>query len=220
MKRRKAFSLVEILVVMALISLLTAILVPALGRARGQADVIVCRARLRELFLASSLYAQENDARLPVDPAMLGPSHENSRSRNGGWIENSHRALMNLLLAQGGSDEIFYCPSWKDERLTFSSENVAAGEISYFYFSVEQAPENNGDISTFLYQPRPGDPMSYPRRLLTTMPGKTWLASDLWFSGRNENLPMAHRWYGKGVNYATLDGAVAMVKSGPRQTFK
>jgi prepilin-type N-terminal cleavage/methylation domain-containing protein len=120
MKKRKAFSLVEILVVMALISLLTAILVPALGRARGQADVIVCRARLRELFLCSSLYAQENDTRLPVDPAMLGPSHENSRARNGGWIENSHRALMNLLLAQGASDEIFYCPSWKDERFTFS----------------------------------------------------------------------------------------------------
>ncbi len=219
-QKQTAFTLVEILVVTAIISLLLAILVPALGRARGQAGVVACRARLRELCLASLMYAQEYENRLPVDPAMLGPSHVNSRARNGGWIANPHLALMSLLHRYVGSDEVFYCPAWKDDCFRYDNENVAAGEIGYFYFSVEQAPKDNGDLSTFLYDPRPGDPMEYPRHLRTTLPGSTWLASDLWFSGRSEGVPMAHYWYGKGVNYVTLDGAVTMVKSGPRRVFQ
>ena len=138
-QKQTAFTLVEILVVTAIISLLLAILVPALGRARGQAGVVACRARLRELCLASLMYAQEYENRCPVDPAMLGPSHINSRARNGGWIANPHLALMALLHGYVGSDEVFYCPAWKDARFRYDNENVVAGEIGYFYFSVEQA---------------------------------------------------------------------------------
>lgn len=212
------FSLVELLVVIAVIGLLLSILVPALGRARGQADVVACKARLRQLGLGALMYAEDNDTRLAVDPAMLGPSHENGLT--GKWVDNPHIELMQLLTSYVETPELYYCHTWKNESYRFSPENVAQGELGYFYFSVEEQPLSNGGLSTFLYSPRAGDPMVYPRRLKSTMSARTWIASDFWFSGKGDNVEVAHRWYGKGVNYVRLDGTVGMVRSGPRQSFR
>ncbi len=62
MRRRdiRAFTLLEIVVVLATMALLTALLMPALGRARSEAREIVCRANLHQLVLATSAYAMEN----------------------------------------------------------------------------------------------------------------------------------------------------------------
>jgi prepilin-type N-terminal cleavage/methylation domain-containing protein len=212
------FSLVELLVVIAVIGLLLSILVPALGRARGQADVITCKARLRQLGLGALMYAEDNEARLAVDPAMLGPSHENGLT--GKWVDNPHLDLVQLLTSYVETPELYYCQTWKNEAYLFSPENVAKGEMGYFYFSVEKQPLGNGGLSTFLYSPRAGDPMVYPRRLKNTMRAQTWIASDFWFSGKGDSVDVAHRWYGKGVNYVMLDGSTDMVRNGPRQAFR
>jgi prepilin-type N-terminal cleavage/methylation domain-containing protein len=215
---RKGFSLVEILVVIAIMGVLTSILIPAIGRARGQAQVMACRANLRTLGMASLMYAQDNACRLPVDPAMLGPSHQSGYT--GQWVSNPHHELLAMLKAYVQDSKTYYCPACRNEPFAYSPEHVASGEIGYLYFSVEKQPKTNGTLSTFLYSPREGDPMFYPRRLLSTMPAETWVASDQWFSGKGEAVPVAHAWYGKGVNYVTLDGAVSMVRSGPRHVFK
>ncbi len=55
-----AFTLIEIVVVLATIALLTAVLMPALGRARSGAREIVCRSNLHQLVLANTAYATEN----------------------------------------------------------------------------------------------------------------------------------------------------------------
>ena len=59
--KKKAFTLVELLVVMAVIALLLGILIPALGAARSQGKAIVCKNNLQQLVLANSGYAIEND---------------------------------------------------------------------------------------------------------------------------------------------------------------
>ncbi len=58
--RMHAFTLIEVVVVLATLSLLTALLMPALGRARAEARDIVCRSNLHQLVLANAAYATEN----------------------------------------------------------------------------------------------------------------------------------------------------------------
>jgi len=58
---KKAFTLVELLVVIAIIALLMSILMPALAAARAQGRQVVCRSNIRQLVLANTGYATEND---------------------------------------------------------------------------------------------------------------------------------------------------------------
>ena len=58
---RNAFTLVELLVVIAIIALLMAILMPALGRARKQAQAVICQSQLNSWGLALQLFAHDND---------------------------------------------------------------------------------------------------------------------------------------------------------------
>ena len=71
MTRRQAFTLVELLVVIAVIALLMAILFPALNKSRERGKRIVCLSNLRQLTFAWIMYAQANDEKLvnggPID---------------------------------------------------------------------------------------------------------------------------------------------------------
>jgi prepilin-type N-terminal cleavage/methylation domain-containing protein len=65
MDKRRAFTLVEFLVVIAIIALLMAVLMPALQRVKKQAKTVTCRADLKQWDLILSMYANGNDGRLP-----------------------------------------------------------------------------------------------------------------------------------------------------------
>ena len=193
---RRAFSLAEVLVVVALIVLVISVVVPAMGRARDQANLVACRANLRSLVLACLMYAGDNDSFLPSEAT----------------LDNPHTGLIRMLDKQGGAEpmEIYYCPSELSPERRCSQENFAAGNIGYFYYSFTERPTSR-DLSNFLRKT-----IQWPRVLRTTMPGDTWAASDSWFS----NAPTAHRYYKKGVNYVTLGGAVEMVQESPRERFR
>ncbi len=55
----RAFTLVELLVVVAIIALLIAILLPALNKAKDAAKTVVCMSNLKQLGLTFNLYAQD-----------------------------------------------------------------------------------------------------------------------------------------------------------------
>ena len=63
--RRDGFTLVELLVVIAVIALLMGILLPALQRARGQAHRIICMSTLRNFSMAHKQYLAETEKYLP-----------------------------------------------------------------------------------------------------------------------------------------------------------
>lgn len=57
---RKAFTLIELLVVIVIISMILAILLPALTRVKQSAKTVLCGSNLKQLYLSLATYAQEN----------------------------------------------------------------------------------------------------------------------------------------------------------------
>jgi len=62
MRRKiKAFTLVELLVMISIIALLLAVLMPALGKTRDQARRILCESNLKTIGMADQMYSEESD---------------------------------------------------------------------------------------------------------------------------------------------------------------
>ncbi|HVU26366.1 MAG TPA: prepilin-type N-terminal cleavage/methylation domain-containing protein [Verrucomicrobiae bacterium] len=67
MNPNRAFTLIELLVVIAIIAILAALLLSAIGHAKGSAQAIACRNNLRQWGLATHVYAAENNDYLPPE---------------------------------------------------------------------------------------------------------------------------------------------------------
>jgi len=65
MRKRHAFTLVELLVVISIIAVLLAILVPSLKRAREQARDVVCKSNLNQWMTIFTLYTMDNNDHFP-----------------------------------------------------------------------------------------------------------------------------------------------------------
>src|SRR3954468_4608076 len=84
---RRAFTLVELLVVIAIIALLIAMLLPVLGRAKEQANRVVCLSQHKQLLLACSFYANDNKGVLPHCNWLT----QEDAARVPGWLYDASR---------------------------------------------------------------------------------------------------------------------------------
>ena len=64
--RRKGFTLIELLVVISIIAVLMAVMMPALGKAREQAKLVVCKSNVKQQGVAVCLYMQDNQQVFPT----------------------------------------------------------------------------------------------------------------------------------------------------------
>lgn len=63
---RKGFTLIELMIVIAIIAILAAILVPNFIRARAQGQLTACKSNLKNIGTALEMYATDHGGRYPV----------------------------------------------------------------------------------------------------------------------------------------------------------
>jgi len=102
-KTAGAFTLVELLVVMAIIAILAALLLPTLGRTKESARATVCLSNLHQIGIALQIYVSDNNNKLPVmrdvspDPVVAAT--------------NTFPAIQKVLAPQLGNTNVLRCPS-------------------------------------------------------------------------------------------------------------
>lgn len=67
-RRRAAFTLVELLVAIAVIAILAALLLPTLAKARERARRARCASNLRQIAMASFMYVDDHEHTFPIQP--------------------------------------------------------------------------------------------------------------------------------------------------------
>jgi prepilin-type N-terminal cleavage/methylation domain-containing protein/prepilin-type processing-associated H-X9-DG protein len=100
---RRAFTIIELLIVVAIIGLLVALLVPAMGRARAQAKSAVCTANLRQISTGFQEYLARARDRLPFISFMPSVSPAPLRGERAIF-------LADVLKTHVGEAEAFRCP--------------------------------------------------------------------------------------------------------------
>lgn len=70
-KKKKGFTLIELMIVIAIIAILAAILVPNFLRARNQGNVTACKSNLKNLATSMEMYATDNSGAYPTASTLL-----------------------------------------------------------------------------------------------------------------------------------------------------
>jgi prepilin-type N-terminal cleavage/methylation domain-containing protein len=141
---RQAFTLVELLTVIAIIALLLALLLPSLAAAREQARKTTCLSNLRQIGIAIEAYAFDYAGRIPYGPKAPPFSNPSDFYPSTGTptslisLQNGSPVGLGLLLQQYIDNEpkVLFCPS-SDQALQSAVELAKVGlyqaQASYYY---------------------------------------------------------------------------------------
>ncbi len=206
--RRHAFTLVELLVVIGIIALLIAVLLPALRRARDQANKTACMSNLRQIAMGFMLYASDNKDYCPWGSRADNPGNADLVSdwihyRNGiGNLKIETSAILKSMKIKGAMlAKLVRCPSdtWEDRVLYqysysmnmffdsrpgyFPAEGGAPIRLSTTRRASEKillAEENEKTINDGFWAP--GNSTAPPSVSLST-----WVVNWDWLSIRHDN---------------------------------
>jgi prepilin-type N-terminal cleavage/methylation domain-containing protein len=105
---RRAFSLIELLVVVAIICVLVALLLPLLSGLKGNAMRVACASNLRQVALVCQSYAMDSRGHLPQ-----------ANSDNPGTFKFTVGALMDRFMRDNQIPPlVWYCPVLKNPLMT------------------------------------------------------------------------------------------------------
>jgi prepilin-type N-terminal cleavage/methylation domain-containing protein len=120
MRRTRAFTLIEILVVIAIVGLLAGLLIPAVARSRAKAAQARCGLQLQQVGQMLQMYFGENRNALPnvnMMPSLQPPL-------------NGYPSLVQVLAPyHRGGVQVFDCPA---DQITQPAPNAPPGFETYF----------------------------------------------------------------------------------------
>lgn len=137
-KQKINFTLIELLIVIAIIGILAAMLLPALSMVRNKAREISCKNNLKQIGYACYNYCDYNDGYvIPADFSISG----------------SYRSWINYMSVQIKNDTLFKCPELgNDEHFDPWGGNlmpeVTIRKASYIMNTIESGKWNGAAIST------------------------------------------------------------------------
>ena len=145
----RAFTLTEVLVVIAVIALLVAILFPSLGAARESARRVVCVNNLRQWGVALQLYRGDYNGYLPMEGTYIG----GGITKSGTWYNELPRYLnapaykdvegANTAIKEFPNIDVWICPSKNltDAFKSYSGKNQ-------FHYGMNQVLDGMGTIDS------------------------------------------------------------------------
>ncbi len=121
--RKQAFTLVELLLVVAIVALLISILLPALNKAKGVVNGVVCGSHLRQISLAMFTYSNDHDDRIPY-AAWRAPDNINftwddllgQSGYDGRFLSQSQVARTGLRWSDPRAGGLYHCPEDASQR--------------------------------------------------------------------------------------------------------
>ncbi|HXC37289.1 MAG TPA: prepilin-type N-terminal cleavage/methylation domain-containing protein [Candidatus Acidoferrales bacterium] len=181
-----AFTLIEVLVVIAIIAILAAILLPVLGKARASAQRTTCLNNLEQINHAIQLYAGENHDLLPTIANTTDSAPDYGDGSGTNLFAFFFKPLvMNDLGLHGtpfAHDKVFACPA---DTFFDAPTAIHTGSLhdlldsyysSYAYNGFGEDPDDRPGLPDEIASPSPG---LYGRKLADiTDPAKTVLISE------------------------------------------
>ena len=155
--RRCAFTLVEILVVLGIITLLAALLFTVFSRVREGGRRTVCVSNQKQIYAAFQLYLADNNGVYPKE-------YDLDHQKEGGWVDS--------IAALATSPAIFHCPS--DSRWPMREIMATNGGRSLpSSYIVNRRVLTKIDIGV-----KPGHERAFPFRGTIVSPSTTVLLCD------------------------------------------
>lgn len=118
MRRKGAFTLVELLVVLAIIALLAGLLLPTLARAKAKGLQMACLGNYRQLQLCWQMYVDDYQDALPPNATTRGSGREAWRATSETWINGNawtdtttSNVEHGVLFRYNQSVRIYKCPA-------------------------------------------------------------------------------------------------------------